>query len=128
MLKDIWAIVRAVEVWPGVVIEAESSGLRLTLNGSAYGHLDWSGRIDLPLKREIRDQLIAEEIIRSDLDYASADGLVLVVQTRADADRAIRLFRLAYLIAESDGSARTAAIAQIHGVQNARPASKRNPS
>ncbi len=127
MLKEIWDIVRAVEVWPGVVVVAESSGLRLTLNGSAYGHLDWSGRIDLPLKREIRDQLVAEEIVRSDLDYASAEGIVLAVHTRADADRAIRLFRLAYLIADSDGSSRTPPIAQLPIMQRARPASERNP-
>ena len=128
MLKEIWEIVRVLEGWPGVRVVADANGLRLTLGDEAYGRLHWNGRIDLPLNREVRDQLVAEEIVRSDLDYASAEGVVLVVQTRADADRALRLFRLAYLIAESDGSSRTPAVAQILGAQGARPASERNAS
>jgi hypothetical protein len=97
VLQEIWGVVQAVEVWPGMVIAPNRSGLCLTLNGVNLGHLRFNGRLDLPFGPEQGDQLVAEGIAEHDSDQS--DRVVFDVRTVADVNYAVWLLRLAYLIA-----------------------------
>lgn len=100
-LKEVWAVVQAVEAWPGVQIAPDRSGLCLMLSGVTLGHLRWGGRIDLPFGPEAQDRLLAEELARRDPEQPETDGVVFDVRTMADVDRAVWLLRLAYLSVDS---------------------------
>jgi len=97
LLKEVWGVVQAVGAWPGVAITPDRSGLCITLRGVALGHVRWSGRIDLPFRPEVADQLVADEMVNRDPDSSDTDRIVFDVRTEADVDRAVELLRLAYL-------------------------------
>jgi hypothetical protein len=94
LLKEVWDVLEAVKVWPGVAIASNRSGLCLALRGVTLGHVRWNGRIDLPFGPELRDRLVAEEMASLDPDI---DRAVFDVRSAADVDRAVWLLRLAYL-------------------------------
>ena len=104
MLKEVSNIVKGVKAWPDVTIARDRGGLCVRLRGATLGHVRWNGRIDLPFGPDVRQRLVAEEMAYPDPDQA--DGrIVFDVHNDADVERALWLFRLAYLTADSASGA-----------------------
>jgi len=99
MLDEIWSVLKAVGTWSGMGVVSDQSGLCLSLRGQQLGHVAWDGRIDLPFGPETGKQLQAEELVSPDPERPN--HVVFHVRTRADVNRAIWLFRLAYLMPDS---------------------------
>ena len=97
-LQEAWNVVLALSDWPGAAIIPDRSGLCLTLDGVRLGHLRWNGRIDLPFGPLASAQLIAEGLALRDPDEPETNRVVFDIRTAADVNRALWLFRLAYLI------------------------------
>jgi hypothetical protein len=106
MLKQVWGAVQAVGGWPGVSIDPDPDGLCLTLTGVRLGHLRWTGRIDLPFPPEIGERLVAEEMACPDPEHPGTGRIVFDVRSVGDVDRAVWLFRFAYLSVESNADLR----------------------
>jgi hypothetical protein len=104
-LKDAWQVVQALGDWPNVAIVPDRGGLCLTLDGVRLGHLLWNGRIDLPFGPEAADRLIAEKMATRDPNRPDAGRVVFDIHTKDDVNRALWLFRFAYLIADSSSAA-----------------------
>lgn len=102
-LKEAWDFVQAVMAWPGVTIAVERDGLCMALNGIRLGRLRWSWRIDLPFEWEMADRLVVEQMVTRDPENPDTHRVVFDIRTPADVDRAVWLFRLAYLTADSRG-------------------------
>jgi hypothetical protein len=98
LLKEVWGVLQTVGDWPGIQISATPSGLCLSLSGVTLGQVGWNGRIDLPFEPEVAKRLFDEDLASRDPD---TDRVVFAVRTAADADRALWLFRLAYLSLDS---------------------------
>jgi len=64
------------------------------------GHLLWNGRIDLPFGPEAAEQLVAEEMAIRDPSGSHTGRVVFDIQTADDVNRALWLFRFAYLIGD----------------------------
>jgi hypothetical protein len=106
MLKEVLNVVQGVSAWPGVTIAHDGGGLRVCLRGVTLGHVRWNGRIDLPFESDVRERLVEEEMAYA--DRARADGRIFFkVRNQLDVDRALWLFRLAYLTADSTSGACT---------------------
>jgi hypothetical protein len=117
MLKEVWNVLQEVRRWPDVAISPDPGGLCLALSGETLGHLRWSGRIDLPFNPEVGNQLVAEKLVSRDPDHPTTDKVVFDVHTLADVDRAVWLFRLAYLTADSRVDAPTSGLGQLPGAR-----------
>jgi len=102
-LKEAWDFVQTVMAWPGVTVAVERDGLCMALNGVRLGRLRWSWRIDLPFRREMADRLVVEQMVTRDPENPDTHCVVFDIRTPADVDRAVWLFRLAYLSADSRG-------------------------
>jgi len=103
-LKEAWEVVQALGNWPGAAIVPDRGGLCLTLGDVRLGHLLWNGRIDLPFGREAADQLIAEEMASRDPGEPHTGRVVFDIQSADDVNRALWLFRFAYLVADSSAT------------------------
>jgi hypothetical protein len=112
MLKEFWDVVQTVGTWSGAAIMRDRSGVCLSLNGVRLGHLNWNGRLVLPFGPEIRDELVAPRTANLDPDPADIGRSIFHVQTAADVNRALFLFRFAYLIADSKQDTCTMVAAQ----------------
>jgi hypothetical protein len=66
------------------------------------GHLRWDGRLDVPFPVELRNRLVAEEMVGIDPDESRVDRVVWIVRRPADVDRAVWLLRLSYLCCNGD--------------------------
>jgi hypothetical protein len=106
MLKEVWQFVQTVGAWHGAVIRPDARGLCLTLDGVVLGHLGWQGRIELPFGPQVRGHLLEEGMARPDRYRPDTGRLVFDIRDAADIDRAIWLFRFAYLIAGSSAAAK----------------------
>jgi hypothetical protein len=124
ILKEVWDVVDAVGVWPGAAIAPDHNGLSLMLRGVTLGHLDWNGRLDLPFRPEVRDRLVAEEMASRDPDHPQTNGVVFVVRTSVDVDRAIWLLRLGYLIVDAKADPRPPDVANRYQFQSPSAATK----
>jgi hypothetical protein len=124
ILKEVWDVVDAVGAWPGATIAPDHDGLSLMLRGVTLGHLDWNGRLDLPFRPEVRDRLVAEEMASLDPDRAETNGVVFVVRSGVDVDRAIWLLRLEYLIVDANADAHALDIAHPYQFQRTAAATK----
>jgi hypothetical protein len=96
-LKEVWDIVRATRLWPNVVITADRTGLCFAVTGFSLAHLNWDGRLDLPFR-----STVLNEVVGAEADDRDSDRTVFQIQTESDVDSALRLLRLAYLIADSN--------------------------
>ncbi len=98
-LKEAWEVVRALGNWQNAEVRPDRGGLRLTLGDVTLGHLLWNGRIDLPFGSEAAEQLVAEEMASRDPSRSHTGRVVFDIQSPEDVNRALWLFRFAYLIA-----------------------------
>jgi hypothetical protein len=103
MLNEVWRVIQQVSAWPGIVISPDGNGLCLTLFGVMLGHLDWSGRLDLPFEAEVSDELLEEKMVQRDPDHPESTRVIFDIRNLADADRAVWLLRLAYLSVDMGG-------------------------
>ncbi|WP_129115842.1 luciferase domain-containing protein [Halegenticoccus tardaugens] len=90
-------IVRRVRAWPGVSVEPRgSTGAEFSLAGTAIGAVrPDAGVIDVPLTRELRDQLLTEG--KADRYPGRPDWVTFRVRTPEDVKDGLWLLRLAYL-------------------------------
>jgi hypothetical protein len=109
--------VQTVGTWAGARITRDRGGLGLTLNGANLGHLDWDGRLVLPFKPEIRDELVAKKISHHVVDHPENGRSIFDIQNAPDVDRALLLLRFAYLIADTKQSSDAIVAAQGPSIQ-----------
>ena len=102
LLQQILQVLRATQGWPGVVIHEDRSGLQFLAGSETLGHLRWDGRLAVPFPAELRERLVDEEMAAHDPSDSRRDRVVWIVRTTADADRAVWLLRLAYLLSTED--------------------------
>src|ERR1700722_3053765 len=112
LFKEFWDVVQAVGSWTGARITRDRNGLSLTLNGVNLGHLDWDGRLVLPFKPEIRDELVGTKIPRRIAHHPETGRSMFDVRSAADVDRALLLLRFAFLIADTKQRTNASAAAQ----------------
>jgi hypothetical protein len=98
LVKEFWDVVQAVGTWPGAAITRDRRGLCLRLDGVKIGHLDWGGRLILPFRPEMRNQLVAEKMASRDPLQAETDYAIVDIRTADDVNRALWLLRFAYLM------------------------------
>jgi Family of unknown function (DUF5519) len=100
MLNEICNVLKTIRAWPGVIITPDRSGVCIALTGEKLGHLGWDGRIDLPFGAEVGKQLVADEMASRDPNRPDTNPVVFHIRAAADVDRAVWLFRLAYLVVD----------------------------
>jgi|1185.fasta_scaffold259139_2 hypothetical protein len=105
LLQQIELVLHATQGWPGVVVQPDSRGLRFLAGSQSLGHLRWDGRLAVPFPAALGERLVAEEMAAQDPDHPS-ERVVWIVRTAADADRAVWLLQLAYLLSTDDRQAR----------------------
>jgi hypothetical protein len=103
-LQEAWEVAQTVGEWPGAAIVPDRGGVCLTLGDVRLGHLLWNGRIELPFGAEAADQLIAEEMAISDPCWPHTSRVVFEIRSADDVNRALWLFRFAYLVADSSAA------------------------
>ena len=103
-LKLTWDLVHAVGNWQHVKFMPDSSGLSISLGRITLGHLDWNGRLDLPLGPQARKRLVEEKMVVPDARYPGTECVMFLIRNDADVERAVWLLRLTHLIMESTAS------------------------
>ncbi|HUO09692.1 MAG TPA: luciferase family protein [Phycisphaerae bacterium] len=94
MVNELLQILHELDTWPGAQVATCPNGLSLRVDGARFGHVDWNGRICLPVPLEIRDRLVAERM--ADLDPDDLRCVVFRIRTMAEVRLALWLLRLGY--------------------------------
>lgn len=106
---------RQVGNWPGVqTVPHRFGGIEFTLMGVEVGHFHWSGMVDIPFNRRLRDQLIAEGLAEPHHLLKDTGWISFYLRQPDDARMALWLFRLSYLFNAGRGKARAALAGQVN--------------
>jgi hypothetical protein len=103
-------ITAELEAWPGVTSAPHRFGGReFRVGGREIGHLHGDRLADLPFPRKVRDELIAADRAQPHHALPETGWISFRLRTPADAEGAIRLFRLSYDRITATAAARAAA-------------------
>ena len=109
-------ILNEVMAWPGVTAhDHQFGGVEFRLGKRQLGHLHGDRTADIPLKRELRNELVAAGRARIHRWRPDSGWVTVDIDTERGRDEAVRLLRLGYQSARLPGTA-----AQCSGPQ--RPA------
>jgi hypothetical protein len=90
-------IMATVSSWPEVEIGPHRfAGVEFRLGRRELGHLHGDSVADIPFPRAVRDELVAAGRAFPHRWAPDSGWVTLPIQTAADVDRAIELFRMAY--------------------------------
>jgi hypothetical protein len=97
-MNDFLARIRdEVASWDGVTTHAHRfGGVELRLGRRELGHLHPGGIVDLPFTRAIRDMLVETGRAETHHVLPGSGWVSRRVESKADADEAVELFRLSY--------------------------------
>lgn len=95
MTADIESVVSS---WPGIEIASHRFGGReFTLAGQEVGHLHGDRQADLPLPKRVRDVVVREGLTSKHHLYPESGWVTKYLDSEDDVERAVWLFRVAYL-------------------------------
>jgi hypothetical protein len=73
------------------------AGREFTIAGQAVGHVHGDRRAEIPFPKRVRDVVVAEGLSSKHHLFPESGWVTKYVRTTADLDRAVWLFRIAYL-------------------------------
>jgi hypothetical protein len=95
MSTDIESVVSS---WPGVDVGSHRFGGReFTLAGSEIGHLHGDRQADIPFAKRVRDVVVREGLTAKHHLYPESGWVTKYLRSGDDGERAVWLFRVAYL-------------------------------
>ena len=90
-------IAETVQSWPGVESAPHRfGGIEFRLGRRELGHLHGDRIADLPFPRRVRDELVAGGRARPHHVLPDSGWVTISISSPADADNAVKLFRMAY--------------------------------
>jgi hypothetical protein len=91
------SIVDQVMSWPGVSAhQHQFGGLEFRFGNRQLGHLHGDRIADIPLKRSLRDKLLAEGRVRVHRWRPNSGWVTVDIASREGKDQAVRLLRVGY--------------------------------
>jgi hypothetical protein len=91
-------VIEQVLTWPDVTMAPHQfDSVEFQLDGTEFGHLNRSGRLDVPFVRRIRNALVDEGAADAHPWVPNSGWLTFDVGGSDDADNAVYLLRLSYL-------------------------------
>ena len=110
MLGEFEQVLNGVLSWHGATVRARHDELQFFAGRQTLGTLRWDGRLDVRLPARLRTRLVAEGVAAHDPPGdGRSRGAVWFVRTAHDAQHAVWLLRLAYLLAREDRRAASSA-------------------
>jgi hypothetical protein len=101
-LGEIEDVLKAAGSWRDMAIRRDRCGVQFVIGDATLGHLRWDGRLDVAFPSALCKRLVAEGMAALDPDDSRAVGIVWIVRTVADVERALWLLRMAFLIEGDD--------------------------
>lgn len=95
MTTDIESVVSS---WPGVeAVPHRFAGREFTLAGQEVGHLHGDRQADIPFPKRVRDIVVREGLTSKHHLFPESGWVTKYLRTDDDVERAVWLFRVAYL-------------------------------
>ena len=98
MAERVDSLVAAVAAWEGVTVEPHRfGGQEFRLARVEIGHVHRGGLVDVPFTRQIREQLVSEDLALPHHILPESGWISFYMRSDADLQRAEWLLRLSYL-------------------------------
>ena len=95
-------ICEAVSGWQGVSISPHRyGGKEFRLDRRELGHIHGDRLVDIPFPKRVRDEIVAAKEAEPHHILPTSGWVSLYLQTAADVDRAIRLLKRSYALAQA---------------------------
>ncbi len=99
MIREIvQRIVNTISAWEGITANPHRfGGVEFKLGSIEIGHIHSNGMVDIPFTRKLRETLVANGDAQPHHLLHDSGWITVFARTDAEADHALRLYRLSYL-------------------------------
>ncbi len=97
-MKQADALAQAVSAWPQISVHPHRfGGTEFRFGSAEVGHVHSNGIVDIPFPRQIRDELLSQNLAKEHRWVPNSGWITFHLRTQPDVDHALWLMRISYL-------------------------------